>query len=200
MSLIALQEKLTAAGAHLAEYGGASTASDFGHAKAELRALRQACAVYDLGWRGKLVLTGEDRVRWLNGMVTGNVRDLPLNHGTYSFLLNPQGRIQGDLYAYNRGDYLLVASDLSQISRLTETFERYIIMDDVEVADVSSKLASIGVSSPPTDDVLAHAGFEFSAVPNPLDVADLEWRGMGVSVARTISDEVPQLRDMVSSR
>ena len=49
-------------------------------------------------------LTGTDRVRWLNGMVTNNVRDLGGREGVYAFLLNAQGRILGDLYAYNRGE------------------------------------------------------------------------------------------------
>ena len=40
-------------------------------------------------------------------MVTNNVKDLALNRGVYAFVLNPQGRIQGDLYAYNLGDALL---------------------------------------------------------------------------------------------
>jgi folate-binding protein YgfZ len=184
MTSFTLQEKLTAAGAQLGEYGGARTAATFGDPRAELHALRGACGVYDLTWRGKLVITGEDRVRWLNGMITGNVRDLPMNHGTYSFLLNPQGRIQADLYAFNRGDYLLVTSDAAQIPRLTETFDHYIIMDDVEVADVSSKLASIGLGGPQATDVLSRAGFVFPSALKPLDIADLEWRGLGVSVAR----------------
>ena len=69
-----------------------------------LTALRTGCGVYDLGFRAKISLTGSDRVRWLNGMVTNNIRDLAAGHGVYAFLLNPQGQILGDLYAYNRGE------------------------------------------------------------------------------------------------
>jgi len=58
------------------EYAGAETVLNFGSAADELTALRDGCGVFDLGWRGKLVLSGEDRVRWLNGMVTNNTRDL----------------------------------------------------------------------------------------------------------------------------
>src|SRR5438132_802817 len=83
--------------AELANYRGTTTASRFTDPQAELTALRAGCGVYDLGFRAKISLTGGDRVRWLNGMVTNNIRDLAPEHGAYAFLLNPQGRILGDL-------------------------------------------------------------------------------------------------------
>src|SRR5207245_2921005 len=85
----------------------------------------------DLGSRSKIVLTGSDRMRWLNGMVTNNIRDLEVNRGVYAFLLNPQGRILGDLYAYNRGESILVDTDRSQLEKILATFDHYIIMASV---------------------------------------------------------------------
>src|SRR5512146_1518837 len=108
MSRTALTDKLATAGARVGEYCGADTASSFGDTRAEFWALRAGCAVYDLGWRSKIIVSGKDRVRWLNGMITNNIRDLQPGRGNYSFLLNPQGHIQGDLYAYNRGEYLML--------------------------------------------------------------------------------------------
>src|SRR5437660_7975854 len=63
----------------------------FGNATDEFAALRSTCGVYNLENRAKIQLTGSDRVRWLNGMITNNVRDLTAGHGVYAFLLNPQG-------------------------------------------------------------------------------------------------------------
>src|SRR5437868_9719333 len=123
---------LVTSGAQLGEYGSVETATSFGDVAREFRELTLGCAVYDLGWRAKIVVTGEDRVRWLNGMVTNNIKDLPLNQGNYSFILNPQGRILGDLYTYNRGDSLLIDTERSQLKNLLKLFEHYIIMDDVE--------------------------------------------------------------------
>src|SRR6185312_15119329 len=108
MSRTPLYDQLVAAGARMGEFLSVEQPSSFGDARREYVELRTGCGVYDLGWRAKFVLTGADRTRWLNGMVTNNIRDLAVNHGNYSFLLNAQGRILGDLYAYNRGDYILV--------------------------------------------------------------------------------------------
>src|SRR5262250_1663725 len=87
----------------------------FGKVSDEFAALRSTCGVYELPDRMKIRLTGTDRVRWLNGMVTNNIRDLALGEGVYAYLLNPQGHILGDLYAYNRGDSIVVDTDRSQV-------------------------------------------------------------------------------------
>ena len=47
-------------------------------------------------------------------MVTNNIRDLAAGRGVYCFILTPQGHNQGDLVAYNRGDYLLATTDREQ--------------------------------------------------------------------------------------
>jgi len=134
MGLTALQVHGEGLGAaSTGEYRGAMTAARFGDPPAEWRALRTGCGVYDLGFRAKISLTGGDRVRWLNGMVTNNIRDLAAGHGVYAFVLNPQGRILGDLYAYNRGESITVDTDRSQVEKILATFDHYIIMDDVEV-------------------------------------------------------------------
>src|SRR6476469_11042271 len=86
-------------------------AADFGDVRSEFQALVTAAGVYELGARAKVSLTGSDRVRWLNGMVSNNIRDLAPGHGVYAFLLNPQGHILGDMYAFHRGDYLLIDTD-----------------------------------------------------------------------------------------
>ena len=53
--------------------------------------------------------------------------------GVYAFLLNPQGRILGDMNVYNLGETLEVETDRSQLEKILATFDHYIIMDDVEV-------------------------------------------------------------------
>ena len=126
----------------------------------QLAAMESGCSVYDLSSRAKIRLTGPDRVRWLNGMVTNNVRDLALNHGAYCFLLNAQGRIQGDLYVYNLGDALLLDTDEGQRENMLAHFDKFIVMDDVEVADISSKLIAVGLAGPKAQDALRAAGIQ----------------------------------------
>jgi len=160
---------------------GEWTATEGG--SAEFHALVSGCGLYNLNSRAKVKLTGSDRVRWLNGMVTNNIRDLAVGHGIYGFLLNPQGRILGDLYAYNRGDSLCLDTDQNQIAKVLEVFDHYIIMDDVEVENVSQQLTAIGISGPKSPGVLASAGLKASDL-EPLAFRDLEWKGVPVTLVR----------------
>jgi len=153
------------------------------NAHAEFEALRSSSVIYDLRSRARVQITGADRVRWLNGMVTNNVRDLAVNHGVYAFLLNPQGHIQADLYVYNRGDFLLIETDQALLEKVIGIFDRYIIMDDVELADVTGKLAGIGIAGPKAQNVLGSAGISLSKIAT-LELADLKWRGTDLTVAR----------------
>jgi folate-binding protein YgfZ len=161
----------------------ASTAADFGDVRSEFGTLLSGCGVYDLSSRVKIALTGSDRVRWLNGMVTNNIRDLAQGHGIYAFLLNPQGHILGDLYTYNRGDSLTIDTDRSQAEKLLATFDHYIIMDDVEVANLSPQLTAIGITGPKAPEVLRAAGFTISAL-EPLQFVDVTSRNVAVTVVR----------------
>ena len=165
------------------EYRGASTALRFGDPQAEFAALRGACGVYDLGFRAKISLTGGDRVRWLNGMVTNNIRDLGEGQGVYAFLLNPQGHILGDMFAYNRGESITVDTDCAQAEKILATFDHYIIMDDVEVANLSGQLTALGVSGPKSREVLAAAGL---AVPEmrALQLESAIWHGEKCALVR----------------
>jgi folate-binding protein YgfZ len=179
----ALRSQANTPAASSTDYRGAVTAGLFRDPQTEFDALRTGCGVYDLGFRAKISLTGGDRVRWLNGMVTNNIRDLAEGHGVYAFLLNPQGRILGDMVAYNCGDSLLVDTDRSQVEKILATFDHYIIMDDVEVNDLGQKVTAVGVSGPKSREVLKAAGF---AVPEivPLEVQEVSWRGAQCSLVR----------------
>jgi folate-binding protein YgfZ len=184
----ALAAKLAAEGATISEYAGVETAARFGDLSAEFAAITRDCGIYDLGWRGKIAVTGGDRFRWLNGMVTNNIKDLKPDHGNYNFLLNAQGRIQGDMYAYNRGDRILLDTEHSQVAQLMHTLDHFIIMDDVELAEVSEQITSIGVQGPKAKDALKAIGIEPSCA-DPLVVCDGKWKGADVAVTRMASDD-----------
>jgi folate-binding protein YgfZ len=158
--------------------------TDFGDIPAEFQSLLAWCGVYDLSWRAKIAVTGGDRVRWLNGMVSNNVRDLAPSHGVYAFLLNAQGRIQADLYAFQRGDSLLVDTERGQRDKILQIFDHYVIADDVEIFDISDKFTAIGLTGPESRKVLERAGI---AVPDlaHLQFAEVTWQQKTITLLRS---------------
>ena len=184
MGLTALQahgEGLGAAG--VGEYRGATTAARFSDPQREFQALRTGCGVYDLGFRAKISLTGSDRVRWLNGMVTNNIRDLAAGSGVYAFLLNPQGHILGDLYAYNRRESITIDTDSGQAEKILATFDHYIIMDDVEATNLSEQLTALGIAGPKAREVLTPVGFTIPEM-RPLQAQSVLWQGTECTLIR----------------
>ena len=174
----------TLPGANSSEQTHEISASDSGNVRAEFQALFSKCGFYDLGWRSKITVTGGDRVRWMNGMVTNNIRDLAVGHGVYSFLLNAQGRIQGDLYVFQRGDSLLVDVEQAQREKILQLFDRYIIADDVEIADISDKLTAVGLTGPESRLVLERAGIPVAELGR-LQFAEASWQGNSVTLLRS---------------
>jgi len=91
--------------------------------------------------RAFLRITGPDATRWLNGMVTNNIAALDPGEGNYNFLLNAQGRIQGDCTIYREyrepesGDpRFLLETDTGQLETIQQLLDKFIIMDDVELS------------------------------------------------------------------
>ncbi len=157
--------------------------SDFGDVTGEFHALLSNAGVYDLSPRAQISLTGSDRTRWLNGMVTNNIRDLAPGHGVYAFLLNPQGHILGDLFAYNRGESLRIDTDQAQLEKILAAFDKYIIMDDVEVANLTSQQAGIGIAGPKSSEALRAAGLDLPDL-KPLQFAEVTWQQSGITIIR----------------
>jgi folate-binding protein YgfZ len=143
----------------LERYCGALTARVFDGLTGEIDSLLHSAGVSDLGWRGKILVTGGDRLRWLNGMVSNAVQSLPEGQGNYSFLLSVQGRIQGDCYVYRRADDLLLDTGVEQVPALMSHLDHFIIMDDVELTDVSQQWTGLSLAGPGAGRVLATLGF-----------------------------------------
>ena len=155
----------------------------------EFQSLISGAGIYDLPNRAKLSLTGKDRVRWLNGMITNNVRDLALGCGVYAFVLTPQGKILGDLFAYNRGESIVLDTDQSQLAKVFETLKRYIIMDKVEMTDITSSVSVMGVAGPGAAEVLGVTG-QLTA-GSPLKIEDVTLKGVPATLVRGDNPAIP---------
>ena len=118
---------------------------------AELRAIltSAAFAPLNMGW---LSVTGPDATRWLNGMVTNAINALAPGEGCYNFLLNAQGRILGDCTIYRdpapEPAAFLLETDASQIEAIQTHLDKFIIMDDVKLVDISDQQAGIVIAGP----------------------------------------------------
>ena len=131
---------------------------DYGDWMAEHTALRNSAAVIDLSFRSRLVLTGTDRARLLNGQVTNNVKDLAVGEGCYAALVTNKGRMQSDLNIYVLPDEILLDFEPGLSAAITERFEKFIIADDVQVIDAAPHYGLISVQGPESWTVVDRLG------------------------------------------
>jgi folate-binding protein YgfZ len=157
----------------------------------QLSALLQGVGVSGLDQTGWIRVTGEDRVRWLNGMVTNSIQDLQAGHGNYSFLLSVQGRIQGDATIFAEPDALLMETASAQIPALLALLDRFIIMDDVELTDISDTASGLLLAGPNTASLLDQLGVDIGNL-GELERRTIAWNGATISILRAYSPLVPK--------
>jgi len=136
------------AGARMGVWFGCALPDDFGDAAAEYRHARQSVALIDKNYRAYLGFTGPDRVRYLNAILTNNIKDLPAGQGNVSLLLNPQGHILAEIETYALGDKLFCVSYAMIRERLIAWLDKYIIMDDVTLTDETERYGTLALEGP----------------------------------------------------
>src|SRR6266849_7767537 len=137
-----------AAGAKMGVRFGCALPDYFGDAAAEYRSARETVALIDKNYRAYLSFTGPDRVRYLNAILTNNIKDLRAGHGIVSLLLNPQGHILAEIETYAFADRLLCVSYAMIRERLIEWLDKYIIMDDVTLTDETARYGTLALEGP----------------------------------------------------
>ena len=153
-------------GATLSEYFGIMLPAGFGDLAAEYRAVRESVGLIDTNFRAFFSFKGPDRQRYLNAVLTSNVRDLKAGQGTVGLLLNPQGHVLAEIETLLTEDSILAASHSLVRERTFATLDKFIIMDDVTIEDVTDAMGTLDLSGPRTTPLLAECGAKgFDAMP-----------------------------------
>jgi len=118
-----------------------------GPASATLDTLATGAARAPLGARELIVATGADRVRFLHGIVTGNVAGAPVGGGCRSALLTPKGHVVADMRIFVRPDEIWIVVGPGVAATLAPALARYAIMDDFAAAP-RAEFASFGLFGP----------------------------------------------------
>ncbi|HMF52991.1 MAG TPA: hypothetical protein VK593_01480, partial [Edaphobacter sp.] len=156
----------------------------------QLDALLYKAGIAPLDQAGWIRVTGSDRVRWLNGMVTNSVQ-LEEGAGAYNFFLNAQGRIQADGNIFAAADELLIETGRSQVAKLIPYLDHYIIMDDVELADMTDSRHGLILIGPQAASLLAQLGVTANDL-SPLKMRASQWNSTIVTLLHAHSPLVPR--------
>src|SRR5437868_5509021 len=106
---------------------------------------------FDLSSRVKLRVVGADRVRFLQGQITNDIRKATGQRSIEACVLNAKGKTDAHLFVHADGNAFLIDADQALQSTLQTRLERYIIADDVVVEDATARLSIFHVigTAPP---------------------------------------------------
>ena len=179
----------------LADYRCVLTPRELDAPAQEIAALTRGAAAHDMGWIRRIAVRGEDRFRWLSGMVTNTVNDLAPDTGAWNLVLTAQGRILGDLTAWRKGESELeLEIEACQVERVMAHLERFVIMDDVELVPLGhepgAEESALGLAGPQSAEVLERMGLP--ALAEPMTFTHVEWNGLDLRIQRGYSSLVPR--------
>jgi folate-binding protein YgfZ len=100
---------------------------------------KQGLLAADLTGRIKWRLTGTDRVRYLNGQSTCDIKQLTSGKSTWGAVTSIKGKLEGDLRIAATPESLLIDTDPVLSESLFNRLSKYIIADDVELSDISQE-------------------------------------------------------------
>ena len=106
-------------------------------------AARQGAVVFDLSGRGRILLTGADRLAYLQGLLTNDMTALTPGTGCYAALLTPQGRMISDMRVFETGDAALLDVPGERAPTVASHLAGFIFSEDAAVQDASDALAHL---------------------------------------------------------
>jgi tRNA-modifying protein YgfZ len=114
---------------------------------AQLRLLDRG--FFDLSARVKLRVSGSDRLRFLNGQLTNDIRKATETNAIEACVLNAKGKMEVHLFVHAKADSFILDADPALQSTLQARLERYIIADDVQIEDVTAQFSIFHVTGEP---------------------------------------------------
>ncbi|MGE0822831.1 MAG: aminomethyltransferase family protein [Candidatus Binatia bacterium] len=173
-------------GAVLSDDRGVELPERFAEPLAEYHAVRETVGLIDLSFRTQVRMTGEDRVSFLQGMVSNDVKALMPGRGCPATFLTEQGRIVADLRIYALETALLLDMDARIQEKTTEALSHFIIADDVEMEDLSAQQTTLSLQGPAAARVLTTVGVSLD-IPEPLQHKEVDLTGVPVRLVH-VSD------------
>lgn len=131
---------------------------------AQYRALRQGCGLWLRSTRSWLVVAGEDRVRFLNGLVTCEIGSLDPGQGAHGFFTDVKGHVLADVVVWAAPDLLWLEVPLRQRDSLATHLEKYIVVDRVEITAGDDR-TGLCLTGPETDRFLVDRLADPTSVP-----------------------------------
>ncbi len=179
-----LAEFHRANGAVLIERDGRSFVAHFGDTAGEYRAVRSAVGLIDLTHRGLLQFTGPDRLSFLQGMLSNDVKSLNPFDGQYAAILTQQGKVVADVRVLCSLNSVYLDFWDTLKTKILDHLNRYLVADEVEIADRSEEYGMLSLQGPKAEPFLRKIVGQSELPIRPKQHAMVAIEGVAVCVVR----------------
>jgi tRNA-modifying protein YgfZ len=118
-------------------------------------AARQQAALVRRDDRAWIVVSGQDRRAYLNGLFTNDIASLVAGGGCYSAYLTPQGRMIADLWVYELGDVVLLSLSRQVKDAVLAKLDQFIFSEDVQLGEVTLSFMPVAIVGPDAATILS---------------------------------------------
>src|SRR5258707_11522384 len=133
--------------------------NNYGDWLAEYKALRESAGILDLSFRSRICLVGNDRVRFLHGQVTNDVKKLRVGEGCYAAIVTAKGKMESDVNIFNLQDELLLDFEPGLTEKISQRLEKFIVADDVQIVDAAPHYGLLSVQGPKAEEIIQTFGW-----------------------------------------
>ncbi|MGD8327905.1 MAG: glycine cleavage T C-terminal barrel domain-containing protein [Acidobacteriota bacterium] len=121
-------------------------------------AARRGVALARRGERALVQVGGDDRARFLQGLLSNDVTGLQSGSGCRALFLDNKGHVRAVLDLWAGDDAIVIGSEPRFIDEVLPDLTRYILAADVTVTDLRADKAVLALLGPEADAVLGRAG------------------------------------------
>src|SRR5262245_6637795 len=135
-------------GARFVETDGCLLPQEYAGVAAEHAAVRERAGLIDRSQRGKIEATGRDRVSFLQGMLTNDVKALAAGQGGRAAFLDVHGKVLSLLVVHSLADRLVLEMDRGLVAPTMAGLDRFLISERVELEDASDGSGLLTLAGP----------------------------------------------------
>ncbi|HNV26569.1 MAG TPA: aminomethyltransferase family protein [Nitrospira sp.] len=145
-------------GATFEDVTGWSVPAHFGDASAEHAAVRNSVGIADLSHRGKMRVTGDDRIKWLQSIISNDILPLQPGQGRYSSFLTHKGKMLGYFRVYVQSDAVWI-EDVGEVGEATfQALRKFLLYGTkAKMENCAESWGLLLVSGPKSADVVSAA-------------------------------------------
>lgn len=178
-----LHDRHVALGAKFAEFGGWLMPLQYSGVVAEHKRVRSAVGVFDVSHLGKLRVTGEGAIDFLNRCLSNDLRRIGAGQAQYTLACNSDGGVIDDLIAYRLADTEVLLIPNAANSAAVHDALVAAAPAGIEVVDEHLDHAVIAVQGPLADETLSALGLPVGH--DYMAFAEATWAGTRLTVCRT---------------